>query len=230
LCAVGGLLQTAPMSGHAAPAPVEVRRLLVAGSRRLVSEALAVLLDGLPDISAVAVAPAEVADAVKASPVDAVVVPVGDDVDEGRAVAVEVSTAAAGVLTVLIVPPPTAVWSRIATSSDWRLVSFDEDVSAISEAIRAVGAAARRRGRDPATSGLDLSPREVEVLRLLAAGVRPEAISIALNVSQHTVRSHIRNLISKLGVRSQLEAVAEGRRAGYIAPPRTAAHAMPERR
>lgn len=53
----------------------------------------------------------------------------------------------------------------------------------------------------------DLTRRQIEVLRLLARGSTVEEISSHLEVSVHTVRSHIRSLFEKLGVHSQVEAV-----------------------
>ncbi len=53
-----------------------------------------------------------------------------------------------------------------------------------------------------------LSPRELEVLELLAEGVRAAAIAAHFVVSLPTVRTHIRSILAKLEVGSQLEAVA----------------------
>jgi DNA-binding NarL/FixJ family response regulator len=53
-----------------------------------------------------------------------------------------------------------------------------------------------------------LSPREREVLELLAEGMRAAAIAVHFVVSMPTVRTHIRSILSKLQVGSQLEAVA----------------------
>lgn len=55
--------------------------------------------------------------------------------------------------------------------------------------------------------GLDLTARELEVLKLLASGQKTRAIADTLTLSHHTVRNHIRNLLSKLGAHSMLEAV-----------------------
>jgi DNA-binding NarL/FixJ family response regulator len=57
-----------------------------------------------------------------------------------------------------------------------------------------------------------LSPREREVLELLANGVRAAAIAEQFVVSMPTVRTHIRSILAKLQVGSQLEAVALVRR------------------
>jgi DNA-binding NarL/FixJ family response regulator len=64
--------------------------------------------------------------------------------------------------------------------------------------------------------GSDLSEREREVLRLLAAGLSTEAMADQLYLSTHTVRNHIRNLTAKLGAHSRLEAVAIAARVGLV--------------
>jgi PAS domain S-box-containing protein len=52
-----------------------------------------------------------------------------------------------------------------------------------------------------------LTRREMEILRLLAAGKKPKEIARDLSVSLTTVRTHIRNVHRKLGVKTSLEAV-----------------------
>lgn len=53
-----------------------------------------------------------------------------------------------------------------------------------------------------------LTRREVEVLRLIANGLRTREIGGTLHVSSATVRNHVQNILEKLGVHSRLEAVA----------------------
>lgn len=53
-----------------------------------------------------------------------------------------------------------------------------------------------------------LTPRELEVLSLLAAGRRPDQIATALVISPKTVRTHIERILGKLEVHSRSEAVA----------------------
>ena len=53
-----------------------------------------------------------------------------------------------------------------------------------------------------------LTPRQVEVLRLLQRGASTDQIAGELHLSTETVRNHIRHLLSALGVHSRLEAVA----------------------
>ena len=94
----------------------------------------------------------------------------------------------------------------------------DEEPGRIAEGIRAVAAGKTwlssavaesivegtvREGRQHA-----LSPREEEVLSLMAKGLGNEAISETLSISLGTVKNHVSNLYSKLGVRSRAEAVA----------------------
>jgi PAS domain S-box-containing protein len=61
-----------------------------------------------------------------------------------------------------------------------------------------------------------LTPRELEVLRLLAAGANTRVASERLGVSPATVRNHVQNLLGKLGVHSRLEAVAYATRRGLL--------------
>ena len=53
-----------------------------------------------------------------------------------------------------------------------------------------------------------LTRREVEVLRLVAAGRTNRSIAAALVVSEHTVARHMNNIFAKLGVTSRAEATA----------------------
>jgi PAS domain S-box-containing protein len=58
-----------------------------------------------------------------------------------------------------------------------------------------------------------LTPRQVEVLRLLEQGCSTKQIAAELHLSTETVRNHIRRLFRALGVHSRLEAVAASRSA-----------------
>lgn len=61
-----------------------------------------------------------------------------------------------------------------------------------------------------------LTPREKEVLRLMAEGHPSRAIASELGISYTTVRTHIRSLGSKLAVHSKLEAIVKARELGLI--------------
>jgi DNA-binding CsgD family transcriptional regulator len=71
-------------------------------------------------------------------------------------------------------------------------------------------------GADDEEHAVMLTPREREVLALLAAGASNKAIAHALDLSVHTVKFHVASLIEKLGAGSRLEAVAIAIRTGLI--------------
>jgi DNA-binding CsgD family transcriptional regulator/tetratricopeptide (TPR) repeat protein len=68
---------------------------------------------------------------------------------------------------------------------------------------------------DPAR-GTGLTPRELEVLGLIAAGHSNRRVAEALFISPRTVDNHVSNLLSKLDARSSREAVFEARRRGIL--------------
>lgn len=78
----------------------------------------------------------------------------------------------------------------------------------VSELIRSWHVAEENR-RDAVRSVRSLSRREVAVLALMHAGVSVHRIAEALQVSESTVRSHVRSVLQKLDVKTQLAAVAE---------------------
>ncbi len=61
-----------------------------------------------------------------------------------------------------------------------------------------------------------LTPREKEVLRLMAEGIPSRDIAARLGISYTTVRTHIRSLGSKLGVHSKLEAIVKARELALV--------------
>lgn len=73
-----------------------------------------------------------------------------------------------------------------------------------------------RLRRGPHGLGWDLTPRERQVLDLLALGESKEAIAGRLFLSTNTVRNHIQNILTKLGAHSRLEAVAAAAREGLL--------------
>jgi DNA-binding NarL/FixJ family response regulator len=80
----------------------------------------------------------------------------------------------------------------------------------------------KRYSRDKAVISVEeqlwerLTPREQEVLAHLARGNSGEDIASSLHIAPLTVRTHVRNLMSKLGAHSRLEAVAFGLKYGLI--------------
>jgi DNA-binding NarL/FixJ family response regulator len=77
------------------------------------------------------------------------------------------------------------------------------------------------RAAPPAVHDHDsLTARELEVLACAAQGYSTTQIAERLSISALTVRTHLRNVMSKLNAHSRLEAVAIALRQGWIDPPR----------
>lgn len=62
----------------------------------------------------------------------------------------------------------------------------------------------------------DLTPREKEVLQLVAEGLTNKAIAHQLSISEHTVKFHVNAIMSKLNAQSRTEAVVRATRLGLI--------------
>ena len=61
-----------------------------------------------------------------------------------------------------------------------------------------------------------LSSRELEVLDLLAEGLSNKLIAHRLNISEHTVKTHVASIFAKLGASSRTEAVSQAIRRGLV--------------
>ncbi len=61
-----------------------------------------------------------------------------------------------------------------------------------------------------------LSDRELEVLDLLAEGLSNKVIAHRLNISEHTVKTHIASIFAKIGASSRTEAVSQAIRRGLV--------------
>jgi DNA-binding NarL/FixJ family response regulator len=64
----------------------------------------------------------------------------------------------------------------------------------------------------------ELTEREMEVLRLMAAGHRNERIADALDITEQTVKNHVRSIFGKLGVETRVEAVLYAISQGWASP------------
>jgi DNA-binding NarL/FixJ family response regulator len=121
-----------------------------------------------------------------------------------------------------------AVLSRAIASGAVAFIRKTEHLDEIIKAVRAVGAGETyfssdvlsslvntiRRPKE--TAGSDLTPRELEVLDLLAKGHSTASIIDELVISPHTARNHIRNILTKLHAHSKLEAVTIAAHAGLV--------------
>jgi PAS domain S-box-containing protein len=88
-----------------------------------------------------------------------------------------------------------------ATATGQRLVLF------VALKVSRKAALTDRTAPEPARTGA-LSKREVEVVRLIALGSSGTEIATELQLSHHTIRTHVRNAMTKLGARSRAQLVA----------------------
>jgi PAS domain S-box-containing protein len=76
--------------------------------------------------------------------------------------------------------------------------------------------APRTTQASPTNGSAHLTPRELEVLRLIATGANTKTAAGQLGVSQATIRNHVQNFLGKLGVHSRLQAVAYATAHGLV--------------
>ena len=99
-----------------------------------------------------------------------------------------------------------------------RVVAAGEALLAPSVTRRLIGEFARQRPRPPSPALAELTPRETEVLRLLAAGLSNVEIATRLVVGEETVKTHVSRILRKLGVRDRAQAVVTAYESGLVVP------------
>jgi DNA-binding NarL/FixJ family response regulator len=99
-----------------------------------------------------------------------------------------------------------------------RTLAAGDAVLAPAVTRRVIEEFARGPRADPRLAGqlATLSPREVEVLRLLARGMSNAEIAAALFVSDATTKTHVSNLLAKLGLRDRVQAVIFAYESGLL--------------
>jgi two-component system, NarL family, nitrate/nitrite response regulator NarL len=98
--------------------------------------------------------------------------------------------------------PPADLEDVAADEAD--AVAWDVGPRGAFEALRAVA------------SRLPLTPREMEVLQLVAEGLTNRRIAGRLGISEHTAKFHVNAILGKLGASSRSEAVAQAARLGLV--------------
>ncbi|HEV8358008.1 MAG TPA: LuxR C-terminal-related transcriptional regulator [Gemmatimonadales bacterium] len=71
-------------------------------------------------------------------------------------------------------------------------------------------------GAPAVEEGTSLTPRELEVIRLMALGLGNKTIARELGISTHTAKFHVASVLAKLGAHSRTEAVSQGIRQGLV--------------
>ncbi len=102
-----------------------------------------------------------------------------------------------------------------------RVVAAGEALLAPTVTRRLISEFARQRPRPaaPAASMLDaLTPRETQVLRLIAEGLSNPEIAARLVVTEETVKTHVSRMLGKLGLRDRTQAVVIAYESGLVVP------------
>ena len=105
------------------------------------------------------------------------------------------------------------------------LVPIEVSTAPVREGSRVVGLFGLTRRAAPAPGGASaqergasdvLTPRQLDVLRLLADGASTGEVAAALHLSTTTVRNHVANILTALGAHSRLQAVVAAKRRGLL--------------
>ncbi len=101
-----------------------------------------------------------------------------------------------------------------------RVVAGGEALLAPSVTSRLIEQFARTRAarRDPPPGLDDLTPRELEVVKLVARGMSNAEIAAALVISDTTVKTHVARVLAKLGLRDRVQAVVVAYESGLVSP------------
>ncbi|WP_406121705.1 response regulator [Streptomyces sp. NBC_00989] len=100
-----------------------------------------------------------------------------------------------------------------------RVVAAGEALLAPGITRRLIAEFARMRPKAPTQGTLDvLTPRETDVLRLLAEGLSNPELAERLHVGEETVKTHVSRILSKLGLRDRTQAVVMAYETGLVVP------------
>ncbi|MER7641945.1 response regulator transcription factor [Streptomyces sp. NPDC126522] len=100
-----------------------------------------------------------------------------------------------------------------------RVVAAGEALLAPGITRRLIAEFARLRPKAPTQGKLDaLTPRETDVLRLLAEGLSNPELATRLHVGEETVKTHVSRILSKLGLRDRTQAVVMAYETGLVVP------------
>ncbi|MFD2473556.1 response regulator transcription factor [Amycolatopsis silviterrae] len=211
-------------------------RVFVVDDHAVVRRGLRAFLDAQPDMDCVGEAPdpkqalAQLAEADVLGPMPDVVLmdlvmPAMDGISGIQAI--KERHPAVEVVAVTSFSESERVAAALAAGASGYLLK-DAEPDEVAAAVRAAAAGAMHL--DPAVAPAlraltgtqvlpQLSPREREVLRLVAQGMTNQAIAAELSISERTARTHVSNILLKIGVSTRTQAALWAIREGVAPPP-----------
>ena len=207
-----------------------VTTMLVADSRPLVRAGLMSLLAGAGEASLSDVSLDTAAEAVERETPDVLVIGLRDDDPQTFRVVAAAKTANEALRVVVVADSVTVIDLReaviagvdsflLSTSTQHELcdgvVRTAQGERIVSPTI-AMQLAGTWRNEPPDVSASALTPREIEVLQLLAEGLTNQQVGTRLGLSARTIKTHVQNLLVKLDVPDRTGAVARAFRLGLI--------------
>ena len=108
--------------------------------------------------------------------------------------------------------PPAAILAAVNAAANGMALIDPQEL----ESLLTVSAPARAMEAAGAAPAAPLTPRELEVLRMMADGAANKEIAWRLGISEHTVKFHVASILGKLDAGTRTEAVARGLRSGLI--------------
>jgi DNA-binding NarL/FixJ family response regulator len=212
-------------------------RIVVADDQELIRDAFVRILDAEPGIDVVAQAAngLQAVDAVHTHRPDVLLLdirmPVMDGIEAARRVCAETATR---VLVLTTFDEDEYVYETLRAGASGfllkdvlgpqlvdavRVVAAGESLLAPTVTTRLIRQAVAQRQPRTVGSTVDvLTPREREILVLLGRGRSNAELAAALVLSEHTVKTHVSNVLSKLGLRDRAQAVVAAYESGLIRP------------
>lgn len=219
---------TASVPESAWPGGASLIRIAIIEDNRLVREGLGAILDGEGDLTVTyAAASGEMALLKEADP-RVILLDVGLEDDDSLALAGQVATELPEARVVVMDLLPTHdelvsfvnvgvagfvlkeatfadLLDTIRSVADGRKVLPPEMTASL---FSRIAEEAVRRGRHTIAAATDLTEREQEVVELIGRGFSNKGIAAELQISPHTVKSHVRNVMDKLALHTRLEIAA----------------------
>jgi DNA-binding NarL/FixJ family response regulator len=216
-------------------------RILIADDQSLVRTGFRMILDAEPDLDVVgeAVDGREAVDKAKAAKPDVILMdirmPELDGIEATRRIITDAGEEAPKILMLTTFDLNEYVYEALRAGASGfllkdvpaeqladgvRVVAAGEALLAPSVTRRLLAEFAQVRPRDaaPPPAFEELTPRELEVFRLIARGLSNAEVAQELIVSETTVKTHVARVLMKLGLRDRIQAVVLAYESGIIQP------------